>query len=139
MGAAASILKRGMTEAVIGGALLIVLQDVIGFVDFLEFDFGGVIAGIAVGVQLHRHLAIGGFQLGRAGAFFAAQSFVVTTLHRPTRKNIRPLRFPEEGGSLHFNMPCKSWLAPSPGLYAAPFFSSSSTSENSASTTLSDA
>src|SRR6476660_7259218 len=81
MGPAPAIFKGGMAEAIIGGALLIVLQDVVGFVDFLEFDFGGVIAGIAIGVQLHRELAIIGFELGDTGALLAAKHVIVTALH----------------------------------------------------------
>ena len=69
-----------MAEAVIGGALLIVLQDVIGFVDFLEFDFGGVVAGIPVGMELHRQLAIGGFQSLDRRALLALQDLVITAL-----------------------------------------------------------
>ena len=48
-GRAHAAFEGGMAEAVIGGALLIVLQDVIGFVDFLELDFGGVVARIRSG------------------------------------------------------------------------------------------
>ena len=82
-----AVLERGMAEAVIGGALLIVLQDVIGFVDFLEFDFGGVIARIAVGMQLHRELAIGRLELGDRRALLAAENFVVAALaHRPANR-----------------------------------------------------
>ena len=54
-----ALFEGGMAEAVIGRAPLIVLQDVIGFVDFLELDFGCVVAGIAVGMQLHGELAVG--------------------------------------------------------------------------------
>jgi hypothetical protein len=48
-----------MAEPVIGGALLIVLQDVIGLADFLEFLFGRRVARIAVRMELHGELAIG--------------------------------------------------------------------------------
>ena len=44
-----ALLERGMAEAVIGGALVAVLQDFIGFVDFLEADFAGGIARILSG------------------------------------------------------------------------------------------
>ena len=50
-----------MAEAVVGGALLLVLQDVVGLVDFLELCLAVLVAGIAVGVPLHRELAIGAF------------------------------------------------------------------------------
>ncbi len=47
--AAAPLLKGGMSEAIIGGALLIVLQDVIGLADFLEFLFGALVPGLRSG------------------------------------------------------------------------------------------
>ena len=34
-----ALLECGVAEPVIGGALVAVLQDFVGFVDFLEFDF----------------------------------------------------------------------------------------------------
>src|SRR3954469_18112563 len=43
--------KGGMAETVIGGALLIVFEDIIGFADFLEFDFGGRITRIFVRME----------------------------------------------------------------------------------------
>jgi hypothetical protein len=73
-------LERGMAEAVIGGPLLVVLQDVIGLVDFLEAHFGGVIAGIAVGMEFHRQLAIGGLQCRPVTAPGDLKGLVITTL-----------------------------------------------------------
>jgi hypothetical protein len=46
-----------MAETVIGRALVLVLEDLVGLVDFLELDLAGVIPRIAVGVKLHRKLA----------------------------------------------------------------------------------
>ena len=57
--ATAAIFKRCVTKLVVGGALLIVLQDIIGFVDFLEFMFRRIITLITIRVILHGHLAIG--------------------------------------------------------------------------------
>src|SRR5262245_28108245 len=48
-----------MAVTVIGGALLVILQDVIGLADFLEPCLGLLVAGIAVRVVLHGELAIG--------------------------------------------------------------------------------
>src|SRR5690606_36722871 len=45
--------ESGMAEAIIGRALLLVLQDVIGLVDFLEVPFAIVVARILVRVPLH--------------------------------------------------------------------------------------
>src|SRR5690606_16746925 len=76
---AAAIFESGMAEAVIGGALLRVLQRVIGLVDFLELVFRLGIAGIAVGVKLHGHLAIGAFQRCLISPLLAAENIVKVT------------------------------------------------------------
>jgi hypothetical protein len=49
--APATLLKGGMTKAVIGGALLIILEDVVGLVNFLEFLFGALVTRVAVRVM----------------------------------------------------------------------------------------
>ncbi len=74
--APAALLEGGMAEPVIGGALLIVLQNVIGLADVLEFLFGRLVARIAVRVTLHRQLAIGFFQIVGAGGFVDAENLV---------------------------------------------------------------
>jgi hypothetical protein len=43
---------------------------------FFEFFFGFLIAGVAVGMELHRHFAIGFLDLIRSGGFTHAQYFV---------------------------------------------------------------
>ena len=78
--AAAAVLERGMAVTIVSGALLIVLQDLIGFRDFLEADFGAVIAVIAVGMMFLGKLAVGGLDLFDRGAFRTAQNFVVIAL-----------------------------------------------------------
>src|SRR5689334_20662342 len=50
---AAALLEGGVAEAVIGGALVAVLEDLIGLVDFLEPDLALGIAGIFVRMPLH--------------------------------------------------------------------------------------
>ena len=64
--AAHAVLECGMAETVIGGALVRVLEDLVGLVDFLEAMLGVLIAGIAVRMTLHRQLAEGGFDVGIA-------------------------------------------------------------------------
>jgi hypothetical protein len=66
-----------VAEAVVGGALLLVLEDVVGLVDLLEPGLAVLVAGIAVRVPLHRELAIGGleFAVGRGARHF--EEFVV--------------------------------------------------------------
>ena len=56
--AAVAVLERGVAEAVVGGALLVVLEDVVGFAQFLEFLLRRRVAVIAVGVILHGELAV---------------------------------------------------------------------------------
>ena len=72
----AAVLERGMTEAVVGGPLLGVLQRVVGLVDFLELALGFVVAGIAVGMELHRELAVGPFDRRLVGSLGDPEHFV---------------------------------------------------------------
>src|SRR6185437_16056081 len=74
--AAHALLKSGVTEPVVGGALVAVLQDVIGFVQFLEAVLARAVAWIAVGVVLHRELAVRSLELGLAAGPCNAQNFV---------------------------------------------------------------
>ena len=62
----AALLERGVAEAIVGCALLLVLQDVVGFVDFLEALLAILVAWIAVRVMLHGELAVRGLHLGLA-------------------------------------------------------------------------
>ncbi len=55
----AAALEGGMTEAVVGRALLLVLEDVVGFVDLFELVLAGRVARIAVRMILHSELAVG--------------------------------------------------------------------------------
>src|SRR5262249_19280876 len=48
-----AVLEGGMAEAVIGGTLLLVLEDVVGLADFLELVFARLVARVAVRVKLH--------------------------------------------------------------------------------------
>ena len=78
---AAALLERRVAEAVIGGALLPVLQDVIGLVDLLELVLAFLVAGIAVGVPLHRELAIGGLESRRRSRCATTlENFVIVAL-----------------------------------------------------------
>ena len=69
-----------MAEAVIGGALVAVLQDFVGFVDFLEADFAGGIARILVRMPFHRELAERRLELAVVRVPFDFQGFVVAAL-----------------------------------------------------------
>src|SRR5690606_16647307 len=74
--APATILEGSVTEAVIGSALLGVLQRVIRLIDFLELVLGFRIARIAVGVELHRELAVSAFELCLVGPTLNAEHLV---------------------------------------------------------------
>src|SRR6478672_9285564 len=69
-----------MAIAVVGGALLAVLQDLVGFVDFLEADFAGGIARILVRMPFHRKLAEGSLELAVISASLDFQGFVIAAL-----------------------------------------------------------
>src|SRR6516225_8850793 len=83
-----ALFEGGMTKAVIGGALLIVLEDIVGFADILESLLGALVAGIAIGVVLHCELAIGPLELVRARRFGDAEGFV-KVLFRHDRRGVR--------------------------------------------------
>jgi len=69
-----------VTEAIIGGALVGVLQDLIGLVDFLEAVLAFAVAGIAVRVVLHRGLAKRRLDVRIAGGPLDAEDLVVVAL-----------------------------------------------------------
>src|ERR1043166_8269688 len=71
-----------MAVAVIGGALLAVLEDLVGFVDFLELHFAGGVARIFVGVPFHRELAESRLELGFVRVPLDFQGFVIAALGR---------------------------------------------------------
>src|SRR5512145_135156 len=72
--------ERGMTEAIVSGALLLVLEDVVSLADILEFLLGLLVPRIAVGVELHGELPVGLLEVLRAGATVDAQGRVVVLL-----------------------------------------------------------
>ena len=77
-----------MTIAIISRPFLRIGQNLVGFVQFLELNFSFRIAGIAVGMTLHRRLAESGFHLDVRAALGNAQNFVVAPPgHRALRSN----------------------------------------------------
>src|SRR5436305_185611 len=50
--------ESGMTEAVIGSALVAVHQDIVGFAQFLEFFLSLRVVRVLVRVEFHRKLAV---------------------------------------------------------------------------------
>jgi hypothetical protein len=75
-----AVLERGMTVAVIGGALLIILEDVVGFADFLELVLGRLVPLIAIRVELHGQRPVGLLDLIGAGAARDAEGLVIILL-----------------------------------------------------------
>jgi hypothetical protein len=72
--------EAGVAVAVVGGALVGVGEDGVGFADFLEFFFRVRIIGIAVGMILQRQLAIGALELDVGDRAAYAQYLVVIAL-----------------------------------------------------------
>jgi hypothetical protein len=66
-----------VAETVIGGALVAVLEHVIGLVDFLELVLAFVVARIAIRVVLHGELAVRGLELDLGAGARDAQDFVI--------------------------------------------------------------
>jgi hypothetical protein len=75
-----AVLERGMAVRIIGAALGPVRQHLVGFLALLERRLGGGIAGIAVGMVLHRAAPISLLQVFFAGVAGHAQDFVVIAL-----------------------------------------------------------
>ena len=87
---AAALLERGVAIAVVGGPLLPVGEMLVGFVDFLELDLGGLVARIAVGVKLHRRFAERRLQFGFGRGLGDAEDFVIVALgHFPPLSHTR--------------------------------------------------
>src|SRR5258708_1884320 len=92
----ATLLECGMTETVIGGALVAILEDFVGFVDFLEANLAGGIAWILVRMPFHCQLAESGLETRVISGSVNFQGFVVATLggHSSNPPEFRP--HPEE-------------------------------------------
>src|SRR3977135_2466649 len=69
-----------MAEAVIGSALVAVLENLVGFVDFLEAHFAAGIARILVRMPFHRELAEGRLEFGFVRVPLDFKGFVVAAL-----------------------------------------------------------
>ena len=75
-----ALLEGRMAEPVVGRALLIVLQDVVGFVDLFELMLAVLVAGIAIRVPLHRKLAVGSLEIASVDGALDFKNFVVIPL-----------------------------------------------------------
>src|ERR1700732_5376594 len=87
-GSDTAMFEGGMTVAIVSRPFLRIRQRLIGFVQFLELHLGLPIAGIAVGMTLHRRLAESRFHLGVRAPFRDAKNFVIVpSHHRASRSN----------------------------------------------------
>ena len=69
-----------MAVAIIGGALLIVAEHVVGLANLLELVLRRVVSGILVRMKLHRELAVGLLDLVGRRAFRHTDNLVVVAL-----------------------------------------------------------
>src|SRR5690606_38389605 len=100
-----------MPETVIGGPLLRVLQAIIGDADGLEPRFAVGTAGVAVGVILHRQLAIGGFDRPPIGIAADVEQLIEIYVHGV---NGRPRSLSSAGaGGTGGGCAVTGWLSPS--------------------------
>ena len=88
--AAAAVLEGGLAEAVVGGALLRILQDLIGLADRLEMRFLVGAAAMAVGMAFHRDLAIRRLDRRRVGAAIDAEQAVIISVRHDAPRNPSP-------------------------------------------------
>ena len=75
-----TLLEGGVAEAVVGGALLRILQDFIGLGDLLEHLLRLLVARILVGMKLHGLLAVGLLHFLVAGPLGHAEQLVIVFL-----------------------------------------------------------
>src|SRR5579862_821638 len=102
--------ERGMAKAIIGGALVAVLEYVVSLVEFLEFMDAVLIARIAIGMVLHGELAERSLELDLGAGAGDAQDFVVVALRHfrlspPNKKNLvlQKRHARREGRGFHCN------------------------------------
>src|SRR5690242_5038327 len=98
-----------MAKAVIGGAFLSVLQDVIGFTDFLETRPAAVVVGIAVGMKFLRELAVSALDLLDRGVLTATQNVVVAALIHGDRQKSEIRILKSEGKGFIQSGPCSGF------------------------------
>src|SRR5579883_903972 len=130
-------LESGRAVAVIGRALVRILQDVVGVVDVLEFLLGVLVPRIAIRVVLHGELAECLFDVVCGSSTTDAQQLVIVLRHDSLRSPHLPLVPQQVGLPPHPEREAVvSCLLPAQ-LPEPVFLFLSVTSSNSASTTLS--
>src|ERR1051325_3510692 len=87
-------LEGGVTEAVVGGALLRILEAFIGLAQSLELRLRLGAAAVSVGMALHRQLAIGRLDRRRIGGPLDLQQLVIIGLNHDGPDPPSPRRSP---------------------------------------------
>jgi len=87
-----TVFEGSVAETVIGGALVAVLEDIVGLVYFLEAVFAILVTRIAIGVMLHGKLAKRRLELDLGGGASNTQDFVVVALGHPSSRPNLPRR-----------------------------------------------
>ena len=105
--ASAATFKCGMSELIVSGAFLLVLQDFVGLIDLFEALFRLAVTGIAIRVILHRQLAIRRFELTVACPAIDSENVVIVSLGH------RCLKFPVSGRDRH-QPPCADYSVHNP-------------------------
>ena len=82
--------RPGVAEAVVARALLGIREDLVRLGRLLEPRLRFLVARVAVGVQLHRELAVGALQLAGVDASFDAQHFVIIPAVRHCLARLAP-------------------------------------------------
>ena len=72
--------KGGVAIAIIRGALLVVVEDIVSLTDLLELVLGSFVVRVFVGVIFHRELAVGLFEIVRSRVSGNAEDLVVVAL-----------------------------------------------------------
>ena len=96
------ILQAGMAVAIVGGALLRVAQDAVGFGGLFELLFGIRVVRVAVRMILQRQLAVGGFHLAVVRVPADAEDFVIVSFRHGKLRGSSGLH-----GDLHHSRPQK--------------------------------
>ncbi len=81
-GAGGALREGGVAEAVVGGPLLIVHEDVVGFAKLLEVLLGVRVAGVLVGVKFHRETPVRFLDLLGRGGPGDLEDFVIIAFGR---------------------------------------------------------
>ena len=112
--AAATVPEGGVAEAIIGRALLRVLEAVIGLADRLELGLAVLAPGVLVRMVFHRELAIRRFDRRRVRGPLALEQLVIVDLGHATPPRPSPSPRPRPGSSAARGLVCGAGYRPAP-------------------------